>query len=76
MNSQRRKKLKALREELDGIRSRLEELTQEEQDALDAMPEAFRDGEKGEKAADSIGALEDALANVESAGDDLERAME
>ncbi|HEX9082938.1 MAG TPA: hypothetical protein VF768_11710 [Holophagaceae bacterium] len=76
MNNPRRKKVRQIREELDGLRSRLEELVQEEQGAYDAMPEGLQSSEKGEKAAEAVSALEDALSNVETAVDDLERAVE
>lgn len=76
MNAERRKALNALIgriEELvslrDGIVSDLESIRDEEQEGYDNMPEAFQNGEKGEKAQAAVSAMEDALSAMEGFDD-------
>lgn len=69
MNTERRKTLRAIlarietaREIVDGILSDLQDVSAEENDYLDNMPDAFRDGEKGEKAQAAIDAIDEAIS--------------
>ena len=75
MNNERRKRIQAVQrrlEEINGMiedaRSDLESIRDEEQEAYDALPEAFQDGERGQ-------AIDDLEADpLESVGDSLEEA--
>ena len=49
MNAARRKELNKLIGQLEDIKSQIEELQQEEQDAYDNLPESLQDGERGER---------------------------
>ena len=71
MNNQRRKEIEAVLNELADLRSRIETIQSEEQDAYDNMPEGLQQSERGTKAEESCSRLEDAL----TAFDDLESAL-
>lgn len=49
MNATRRKELNKLIEQLEDIKSQIENLQQEEQDAYDNLPESLQDSERGER---------------------------
>lgn len=71
MNNQRRKEINAVLNELADLRSRIETIQSEEQDAYDNMPEGLQQSERGEKAEQACSELDDAI----SAFDDLESAL-
>ena len=71
MNNQRRKEIEAVLNELADLRSRIETIQSEEQDAYDNMPEGLQQSERGMKAEEACSRLEDAL----TAFDDLESAL-
>lgn len=73
MNNARRKQIQAVLNELADLRSRVEELQGEEQDAFDNMPEGLQQSERGqasEQAADALDTALSAFDEVESALDD------
>jgi len=75
MNQARRKALAAIERQLttlrqdiesaadaaEEIRHNLEDITSEEQEALDAMPDSLKEGERGQKSQAAIDALEEAI---------------
>lgn len=73
MNAQRRKTLAAIRDRMTDLQgqvstliSDLQDVIDEEQDYLDAMPESLQEGEKGQKAQtaiDTMTSLIDELTN-------------
>ena len=72
MNNERRKSIRAIMSQMetlgsiiDSIRDELETLRDEESEYLDNMPEAFRDGERGERAQAAIDALEEVISTLE-----------
>lgn len=69
MNKQRRKQLADLEEALRDLHHKLDDVMSEEAEALDAMPDAFRDGEKGD-------AMREGLDNLESACSSLNEAID
>lgn len=71
MNKERRKALAEIVDQLAGIRSAIEQVKDDEQDAFDNMPEGLQQSEKGEKAENAISRLDDALSAV----DDIESAL-
>jgi hypothetical protein len=71
MNSQRRKDIAAVLNELADLRSRIETIQSDEQDAYDNLPEGIRDSERGQKAEEACSRLDDAV----TAFDDLESAL-
>jgi hypothetical protein len=76
MNAERRKRIQAVQSQLNALESELESLAEAEQEAFDAMPESFRDGERGEKAQACIDALDNAFDSVQTCNSDLDGALE
>lgn len=68
MNSNRRKQLQAIREELQDIYERLDILCDEEWAAYDNLPEPFQDSERGEK-------MQSAISTLESVRDQVSEAL-
>lgn len=71
MNNQRRKEIETVLDELAALRSRVEDLQNEEQESYDNMPEGLQQSERGEKAEQAASRLEDAL----TAFDEIEAAL-
>jgi len=76
MNAQRRKAIASIHESLMEAHALIDGLRGEESDYLDAMPEAFQYGEKGEKAEEAMCAMDDALSSLEEAAEYLDQAMQ
>jgi uncharacterized coiled-coil DUF342 family protein len=76
MNNQRRKQISAILNELADLRSRVEELQNEEQDYFDNMPENLQQSERGEKAEQAASRLEDALTALDEIEEALNEAAE
>lgn len=74
MNNARRKRIEAIRArldavfegELESIRSDLNDVKDEEESALEGLPENMRDGERGAAMQDAINALESAVDALEA----------
>ena len=76
MNADRRKRLSALladlqetglraaMDNLTNIRDELESIKSDEEEARDHLPDSLRDGEKGEKMAECIDAMDNALSTL------------
>ncbi len=58
MNNERRKRIEAAREIV-------QEVKDDEEAALDNMPESFQDGERGQAMQEAIDALDDALSEMD-----------
>lgn len=69
MNNTRRKSLRELIEKTEGIKQEIEEIKTEEEEYYNNMPEAFQDGEKGDRAQTAIEYLDEAMT---AAGDVIE----
>ena len=69
MNNTRRKSLRELIERTECIKLEIEELRTEEEEYYNNMPEAFQDGEKGDRAQTVIEYLDEAMT---AAGDMIE----
>ena len=76
MNDKQRKDLSQLSNELSAIRSKVEDIQQENQDAYDNMPESFRDGEKGESAQACIDNLQTTLDGIDQAQEGMDAAQQ
>lgn len=76
MNADRRKAIDEAISQLEQIKSDIENLTSEEQDAYDALPESLQNGEKGEKMQEAINSLEEAANEIDNAMDNLSAAKE
>ena len=76
MNNTRRKTINQIMEQLELIKGDIENLTAEERDCYDNLPESFRYGEKGERMEEAIDNLESAFGSLEDAIDYLSEAIE
>lgn len=76
MNNVRREKLRDLLEQLSALRDRLDELTIEEMDYAESMPENLHGSERHEKSEAAAAALDDALSSLDEATDHIETAIE
>ena len=76
MNKSRRDQIAKIKEALEELRGKIEDLQSEEQDAFDAMPESLQQSDRGqasEAAADALqsayDAADEAITNLESAAE-------
>lgn len=76
MNNARRKAITKISDKLDQLREELDALMQEEQEYYDVMPEAFQDGEKGERSQEAIDNMDYALSSIQEAVDYLNEATQ
>lgn len=75
MNKVRRKALAELVKDIEGIQERLDELTQEEQDYLDNIPENLQGSERYSVAEDAVSCLEEAVSALDEALDNINSAI-
>ena len=76
MNEARRKLLAKLTVELYAIKSKVEEIKDDESDAFENLPDGTKEGEKGEQMEASMEAMQEAMDNIENAIDNLNTATE
>ena len=57
MNNDRRNRLQEVKESLDDVISQIEEIKDEEQEALDNMPESLQQSERGDTMDEAISAI-------------------
>lgn len=60
MNNARRAKIAAIRSQLDDMVLQIEELSNEEREVFDAMPEGLQQSERGQKSDEAASELENA----------------
>lgn len=65
MNRKRRKRIMQLAEKLSEVRTSLESILKEEEDAFDNMPESLQESERGEQMQEYIETMEEAISNIE-----------
>lgn len=75
MNDQRRKTLEKALAHLNDAKNLCEEVKGEEDEALENMPDAFKNGERGQKASEVIDALDEAIGTIENAEDNISTAL-
>lgn len=71
MNAERRKRRDAMVELLSAIISDIEELKDDEECALENMPESLQESERGEKMRENVDSLEEIVSELESQRDYL-----
>lgn len=76
MNNIRRTKLAKLYEELETLKSLLEEVAEEEQEAFGNIPENLQYTERYEKAEEAVDNLDTAVSALEEALESIELAQE
>lgn len=72
MNKQRRMEIKNIIEELENIKTKLDNVFSEEQYAFDNMPENLQYSMRGEESQEAIDYMSEAVSNIEEAIDQLE----
>lgn len=65
MNRDRRKRLMQLSEKLSEVRTSLESILEEEENAFDNLPESIQESEKGERMQEYIENIGEAISNIE-----------
>ena len=76
MNCQRRDTLRMIRAELHTICVRLEEVQDEEENALAAMPESFQFSTRGDAMEDAVRGMDAALSDIQTAMESIEEITE
>lgn len=76
MNKARRISITKIADSLQALKSDVESIQSEEQDAYDNLPESFQDGERGDRMQEAIGNLDDALNLIDEAVTSLMQAAE
>lgn len=76
MNRIRRKELRSIIDQLEELKSCLEDLQAEEEEYRDNMPENLWGGERYEKAEEAISNMEDAVSSLEDAISSIDAATE
>lgn len=76
MNKVRRKNLQSIIDRLEDIKADLEEITYEEEEYRDNIPENLQGSEKYERADEACGSLNDAADTLNEVIDSITTAME
>lgn len=72
MNEERRKKIEKAKFLISDAIGIIEEVQSDERDAFDNMPEGFQQSEKGEAMEEGLASMESAVDNLNSAESDLD----
>lgn len=78
MNNLRRKKIQTIIDKMEVLKEELNEVCEEEQGYFDNMPEAFQDGDRGDrggKAQENVDLLEDASSSLDDIIEGLQEAI-
>ena len=76
MNKTRRKAISAVLEQIEDLKTSLEELLSDEETYRDNIPENLQNGTRYEESEDAISDMEDAISNLEDAISALESITE
>ena len=76
MNNTRRKQIQAIIDKLENLKSDIECLKDEEQEAFDNLPESLQGSERGIAMEDATYNLDEAYASIDSAVDSLTESIE
>lgn len=74
MNKSRRDQIAKIKEALEELRGKIEDLQSEEQDAFDAMPESLQQSDRGQASEAAAEALQSAYDSADEAINYLEAA--
>lgn len=74
MNNDRRNRLQEVRESLDDVISQIEEIKDEEQEALDNMPEGLQQTERGDRMQTAIDTMDEAISAIEDVQQTIDEA--
>lgn len=76
MNAKRRKQIQDVWDKLDDLKSELESIMEEEQEAYDNLPESIQSTERGERMQEAADNLQNAIDAFDDVTSYLESAME
>ena len=76
MNKERRKQISSVVDAINVALEAVRDISAEEQDAFDAMPEGLQDSERGQASSEAASAIEEAVGMLEESMDLLDRASE
>lgn len=76
MNKQRRKALDTLYQKIEALSQELNEVLDAEQEAYDNLPESLQESERGEAMYEAIDNIESALSSLEEAQDYILEAVD
>lgn len=76
MNEKRRNQIRDAISHLEKAKDIVSDVSFEEQDAMDSMPENLQGSDRYSAMADALDALEDAESSIEEAQESLDRALE
>jgi predicted RNase H-like nuclease (RuvC/YqgF family) len=76
VNKSRRDQIAKIKEALEELRGKIEDLQSEEQDAFDAMPESLQQSDRGQASEAAAEALQSAYDSADEAINYLEAAAE
>lgn len=76
MNSERRKRLAKICEQLEEIQVEIQAIADEEQECYDNLPESLQYAERGERMSEIVVTLNDAANDMESITENLRETQE
>lgn len=76
MNAQRRKTLEKIKDALDELRTQLEDIKEEEENAYNSLPENLQYSERGDRMCDYMDTMSDAVDALEEIVERLEEITE
>lgn len=76
MNKQRREKLGGAMLDLDNAIEKITDVSEEEQESYDCLPESLQYSERADKMQEAIAYLDEALCSINEANDSIREAME
>lgn len=75
MNKERRKTIREIMEQIEELKSSLEDCQWDEEEYRDNIPENLQGSERYEKADNAVSNIEDAVSNLEEVLSSLEEAI-
>lgn len=76
MNKARRNRIAEVQNQLEALKQDIDSILEEEQEALDNMPESLQDSERGQAMQEVIDALESAIGSFDELDEYLTDAQE
>lgn len=76
MNDATRKRLRALKDQLETIKGALEEMATDERDKFENMPESLQGGDRGQKLEAAADSLDEAVEGFDALVDAIDEAVE
>lgn len=72
MNNDRRTRIAEAQEEFRNLSARIEEIAEEEREALESLPENFQETDRGERMEQAADALDEVVGQIDEAVDALD----